>query len=112
MNDYAESMNSVFSALTKSQGRLSETDAAGLLFLSPRGFRRVFLETQGKSYRSVRLHMRMQIAEKLVRETNESIESISQKLGYSRREKLDGPFRRHFGLTPAQYRKKFLVREK
>ena len=110
MNAHAESMNAVLTALFAKEGQLSEAEAAQIAQLSPRRFRTIFRTTFGETFRVLRLRVRMEAARKRLVETDRSISDITEGLGYSRRAKLERPFKEHFGVTPAQYRKnqKFL----
>jgi AraC-like DNA-binding protein len=102
---HAESMNIVMTTLVVKSGDLFEPEAAAIAGMSLRRFRAVFPEMFGKNFRVMRHHIRMEGVRKALEETNRSIRSISEQLGYSARGKLERSFKGVFGVTPAHYRK-------
>ena len=91
-------------ALRRSKGLLTAREAAALLVCSPRSFRRLIQLTFGENFRSLRLRVKLECAQKALLETQEPISAISKQLGYKSRGKFDRSFERAFGLSPAQYR--------
>ena len=98
----------VLAALRASQGQLTEEEAAALVFRSKRRFRAIFRQYVGASYRTVRLRVKMECAQKALLETPTPISLISKQLGYTSRIKFDRSFERVFGHTPAQYRARYV----
>ena len=105
LNPYKTWITRILRALIANEGRLSEPQAAALVNLSPRSFRRNFTSFFGRTFRYVRFRVRMRAAQRLLRSTSLSIAEISERLGYSGREKLDRAFHRQFGVSPAVYQK-------
>ena len=91
-------------ALCASEGQLTEQEAAGLIFRSPRQFRTIFQENMGTSFRAFRLHVKLGCAQDLLESTAMSISAISEQLRYAARDKFERIFKQHCGITPAQYR--------
>jgi AraC-like DNA-binding protein len=97
-------INLVIAALRSGEGQLTERAAAMLVFRSPRRFRALFLQSTGASFRVVRLRIKMECAQNLLRETQMAIHAISERLHYKSSEKFARSFKRQFGLTPSEYR--------
>ena len=65
------------------------------------GFRRAY----GMPIHSFLIQQRLQHARKLIRTTGMPIQKIAQSVGYESASQFNAAFRRHFGITPGQYRK-------
>ena len=65
------------------------------------GFRRAY----GTPIHSFLIQQRLQYARKLIRTTGMPIQKIAQSVGYESASQFNAAFRRHFGITPGQYRK-------
>ncbi|MDP1539415.1 MAG: AraC family transcriptional regulator ligand-binding domain-containing protein [Moraxellaceae bacterium] len=74
--------------------------------MSPRTFIR-HLKSENTSYQMLLDDVRQARATWLLEQTSHSIESIASQLGYIDTSNFSRTFRRWFGLTPNQYRKKF-----
>src|ERR1019366_2393458 len=83
----------VFLALYKSEGFLSELDAARLIDKSVSRFRHLFPELTGKTYQSVRLKIKLSRAVKFLVESSLTIPQISALLRYSARDKFERAFK-------------------
>lgn len=106
MSHNDDAMEIVLAELRKSEWKLSETDAAALIFRSVRCFRDRFRFTFGMSYREFRLHMKLAFGWELVGETSLPISIIGYRLGYASRRKFDLAFKKRFNETPAEYRER------
>ena len=84
----------------------TEEDLAKLLHLSKRQLARVLEKHYGMSFRQKRIHARMDRATWLLRATEHTISYIAGAVGYSSESTFFQIFRRHFGITPQQYRLK------
>ena len=52
-------------------------------------------------------HVRIQLAQQKLVDTNDSIESIAQRCGFSGDNQMVAVFRRVLGITPRQYRQRY-----
>jgi len=98
-------MGKIYRALLTTHGQLTQTEAARLVYLSPSTLSHQFTKHAGKSFRAVRVEMKMQVAATLLQETNLSIPEIAHYLGYSERYKLERSFKQRCGITPTEYRR-------
>ena len=87
--------------LIKGRGSIDQTAQA--LRLSRRSFQRR-LKEQGITYRRFLLNLRMDLASRYLTSSQSSIQSIAQHLDYSHPTDFTRTFRKHFGLTPLEYR--------
>lgn len=79
---------------------------ANLCKITPAYFSRVFREIYGMSPKKYIIDLKMQIAEELLEYTMTPISEIAQKLGYSELPYFTSAFKKHFGVSPSQFRKK------
>src|SRR5437773_1643742 len=98
-------MEKIYLALLTTRGQLTQTEAARLVYLSPSTFSHQFTKHAGKSFRTVRVEIKLQIAATLLQQTNLGIPEIACHLGYSERYKLERSFKQHYGITPIEYRR-------
>ena len=98
-------MEKIYRALLTTRGQLTQTEAARLVYLSPSTLSHQFTKHAGKSFRAVRVEIKLQVATKLLQQTNLSIPEIARHLGYSERYKLERSFKQHYGITPTEYRR-------
>lgn len=86
-------------------GRAHTTESlARQVGLSDRHFRRRFFEAYGKTPRRYLTEARMQRAADLLRTTRLGIEQIAHRIGYPSGLRFTRVFKRHFGLTPSEFR--------
>lgn len=83
------------------------TKLSALLGLSTRQTERLLKEHYGKTFLQQRNDARMAAAVVLLVSTNQSITDISESLGYSTAEHFSNAFRRHYHMSPTNYRKKY-----
>ncbi|HRZ86691.1 MAG TPA: response regulator transcription factor [bacterium] len=81
-------------------------DAARTVSWSPKYLSRVFPAITGKGFEDYRLELKMEQAKRLLRETHESVEGISRKLGYAYPESFRRQFKELTGATPTKFRKR------
>lgn len=81
-----------------------EEDLAQQLHLSKRQLARVLEKHYGMTFRQKLLGARMDRAAWLLRNTQTSVSSVAEAVGYSSESTFFQVFRRHFGITPRQYR--------
>jgi len=75
--------------------------------LSERSFKRRFAKATGLSPLEYVHSLRLEEAKQRLESTVESVEGIANEVGYEDTSFFSRLFRRHVGLTPAQYRKRF-----
>lgn len=75
------------------------------LYISPRQLQRIIQKNYGMSYREKLTETRIQIAVDLLRNTDMSINKISEILGYSCSANFSAFIKRNTGKTPTQIRK-------
>lgn len=81
-----------------------ENELASKLHLSRRQLVRVLQDTYGMNFRQKLIHTRMDYAAWLLRTTDTQISQISGIVGYNSEAAFFQVFRKHFGMTPRQYR--------
>lgn len=80
-------------------------DMAGKLCVSPRTLKRQ-LAAQGTSFRELLEQEQREVACKLLAQLQYSVSEIGAMLGYSDVTNFDRAFRRLFGMSPSQYRRR------
>ncbi len=98
-------MEKIYRALLTTRGQLTQPEAARLVYLSPSAFSHLFTKHSGKSFRAVRVEIKLQIAATLLQQTDLSIPEIAHHIGYSERYKLERSFKQHYGITPTEFRR-------
>ncbi len=94
----------VRAALITSEGIRSQREIAGLLALSVRTFRRR-LAAAGTNYSALLEEERKSAAQRLLVESDASIEAIAERLGYAEPASFTRAFRRWLTTTPAAWRR-------
>ncbi|MFC5467326.1 AraC family transcriptional regulator [Cohnella suwonensis] len=84
---------------------LSLESMAAFAEVSPGYFGKIFRSVKNCTFNDYLNHLRMEKARRLLIETDESIASISQKVGIYNDNYFFTLFKKTFGITPAQYRK-------
>lgn len=84
---------------------LSLKELADILGFSIRQTQRFLLNSYGKTFREKKKESRMAAALLLLSTSNETITSISEKLGFASMEYFSCSFKHHFGISPQEYRK-------
>ncbi len=72
-------------------------------------FCRRFKEATGITTTSYIRILRLELAQKLLRETKENISNISWKCGYADTHYFSNCFKRHFGVTPTEFRQTNII---
>ena len=97
-------LSSVFAILEQRKGVLPESEAAQLMQLSASRFRHLFKERTGSTYREACVCIKLEQGANLLRSTDLAIPEISGLLHYSNRSKFEDAFKKHYHITPSQYR--------
>ncbi len=96
----------VFELLSQSLAeQLTLSELASSVGLSPYHFLRAFKASVGIPPHSYQTQLRMHRAQDLLHTTNLSVREIAAEVGYDDPSYLARQFRKHFGTTPAAYRR-------
>ena len=82
------------------------TDAAELVFLSPKYLSRIFRQDTGMRFSEYKLRIKTKKAKELLKKTHYNIDQISDKLGYQNTESFIRIFKGLTDTTPTRYRNK------
>lgn len=91
-----------------SQGDLHLDMVAGELGMTPRQLQRVFHSQRSEGFRAELLEMRMSLARRLL-DSDRPISEIAAAVGYRGPMHFAKAFRRRWGCSPRQYRKRLLA---
>ena len=80
---------------------------AGMVYLSQNHLIRSFKKQFGKTVMEYITDCRMNLAEKLLKESSLTVTAISAKVGYPNYSYFSQSFKKYSGYTPSQYRNKF-----
>lgn len=83
---------------------LSLTDLAAVVHMSSTYFARQFKQATGKAPHQYVLRCRIELAQRLLVETDLSLIEIGQQVGFTDQSHFTAVFRRHIGFTPRAYR--------
>ncbi|CAD7034144.1 AraC family transcriptional regulator [Pseudorhizobium endolithicum] len=99
-------MNKLISRLdARRDGRLSVAEMAETVGLSESWFANVFKQTTGKTPLQWQLSRRIELAQKMLSETDLTVADIAAQLGFSDQAHLTKAFRQTAGATPAAWRR-------
>ncbi|RYX82680.1 AraC family transcriptional regulator [bacterium] len=85
---------------------ISNEQLAGLMHFSEAHFREVFTREVGMSPRAYLRHIRLQHAQKLLKDRHLSIADIARLSGFGDSTQLGRAFKKAFGVSPLNFRKK------
>jgi YesN/AraC family two-component response regulator len=85
---------------------------AGRVSLSSYYFSRLFKKEVGVNLSQYILHKRLEIAKRMLEETEQSIVDISASVGFQEHNYFGKIFKRLTGATPSEYRKKYATQRK
>jgi transcriptional regulator GlxA family with amidase domain len=80
--------------------------------MSPRNFARVFSQTTGMTPASYVEAVRLDRAREVLESGADSMEQVAQASGFGNEDRLRRSFRRRFGISPAQYRMHFGLKQR
>ncbi|MDD5043964.1 MAG: response regulator [Candidatus Omnitrophica bacterium] len=89
--------------------KISLSDAAGVVCLSPKYLSRSFKNVAGVSFSQFKIKIKIDAAKKLLRNTGYNINQISDKLGYGNAETFTRQFKKLTRYSPTEFRKKVKV---
>jgi AraC-like DNA-binding protein len=96
----------VWDAVSTDLGRpWSVGDLAGLIDISKEHLRRLCRQHLGRSPMEHVTYLRMRKAAVMLRKTDLKIEAVAEQVSYADRFGFSAAFRRHFGTSPAEYRR-------
>ena len=75
--------------------------------MSPRNFARRYAEARKRTPARAVESLRVDAARRALEETNDRIDDIARRCGFSNEEQLRGAFARHVGIPPRVYRDRF-----
>ncbi|SEA00568.1 two-component system, response regulator YesN [Oribacterium sp. KHPX15] len=90
---------------THFKDEISRNDLADMFFFDPDYITKIFKREKGMSYMDYIIEKRMELAKKLLTETNTPVRDISLAIGYDNYSYFTRLFKKKFGITPAEYRK-------
>lgn len=85
---------------------LTRSDVAAKLFISTRQLDRICQKRFGKSFHDRITERRLSAAVQMLTETDQTVDEISQQVGFPSKSGLYHDFSKKFGITPYQFRKK------
>ena len=108
----AESTSDAFGELERWIGENLTTDLrverlAERAGMSPRNFARRYRETRKRSPARAVESIRVDAARRALEETDDRIEDIARRCGFTSEEHMRGAFARHVGISPRAYRERF-----
>ena len=72
-------------------------------------FHRIYLAYFGTTYIQDVINSKLEIAKKMLVETSWSVSAIAEKCGYESDSYFMRQFKKHTGITPTEYRRKYSV---
>ena len=75
--------------------------------MSPRNFARRYTEARKRTPARAVESIRVDAARRALEETDDRIDAIARRCGFSNEEQLRGAFARHVGIPPRAYRERF-----
>jgi transcriptional regulator GlxA family with amidase domain len=75
--------------------------------MSPRNFARRYAEVRRRTPALAVEGIRVDAARRALEESDDRIEDVARRCGFSSEEQLRGVFARHFGISPRAYRERF-----
>ncbi len=91
---------------------LTLENAASYMNISPHYFSKLFKNDVGENFIDYVTRKKMQRAKELIRRTDQPLNAIAFELGFNEANYFSKVFKKVEGLTPSQYRKKMLDKQK
>ena len=89
--------------------RYSARELAEGFGISETSLKNYFRGVYGKGYSEMLTDIRMQKAAELLIEDENSISQISESVGFSTQSRFGSAFKKYFGETPLEYKRKFMI---
>ena len=106
--EYAENIHPIFHYLSEHYSeQISVKTIAERFHCSESGLRKMFHRETGRTPGAFLHELRLNLAAKLLRKTNDNIDSIVKKCGFSNRVVFSRAFKKRFHLSPVRFRKEF-----
>ncbi len=96
---------------THSDEPLQQQKLADKFYFSRGYFASFFKKYTGKTFKQYLVDLRLQKAEKLLRETGQSVSQIAQDTGFSDERRFIENFKQQFGVTPGMFRRQMKQQE-
>lgn len=90
---------------------ITSIDMARYLFLNPSYFSRYFKRMTGVTFTDYVHQYKMKLATRMLKMSNQNLESMAIGLGYSDRTYFSKVFKKYVGLTPSEYKAKHSARK-
>jgi transcriptional regulator GlxA family with amidase domain len=90
---------------------MSVSDLAPMMSCSPRHLNRLFREELGFSFREKQIELRLARACELLANSNSKVVDVALESGYQSSSVFSGLFKKHFGVSPGQWRRQRLKSE-
>lgn len=81
------------------------------LFVSPKTVTRIIVAAYGKSFNELKTELRMRNAQKMLKDTDLSVNEIGEMVGYTTSRGFFAAFQKYSGVTPGEYRRNEKSRE-
>lgn len=112
MNQFRKSssemvMEKIMELVEKSSGDLTLSECAEQLGYHPSYIWRVMKNTKDITFTNYIAEQKLEMAKKLLAETDLSVAEIAERLSYSNAQNFIRLFKKHMDITPGQYRKQF-----
>ena len=88
---------------------ISLTFVADRLYIAPSYLSRVFKNETGENFNSYITDRRLELARRLIIETNYSVNVITKKTGFNSATYLIKCFKKKYGQTPVNYKKNYII---
>ncbi|WP_339209554.1 response regulator [Paenibacillus sp. FSL K6-3182] len=88
---------------------ITSIDMARHLYLNSSYFSRYFKRLTGVNFTDFVHQYKMKIAAKMLKTSNQSIESLAMGLGYSDRTYFSKVFKKYIGMTPSEYKANYTI---
>lgn len=86
--------------------KINFTELSQSLNLSERNFRKMFTIIMGMSPKAYQQELRLKTAASVLKDENRTMSEISEELGYYSQFQFSRDFKKRFGVTPSEYKKK------